>query len=89
MMAIFTFSQKYVEMGAFLSMNIRSFDIGSQAGELAKTILDKTQTGHSANLYAGKASVSTNLVVAKRLGILDTVTCQSPNKIKNRIQSLE
>ena len=38
---ILTFSEKYVELGALLSIGIDAFDIGCQAGEIAKKILSE------------------------------------------------
>jgi len=66
---LFTFSEKYVEMGAFLSMDIDAFDMGRQAGEMASEILAGEDVKKIEQTYARKAIVSTNLLIARKLGI--------------------
>ena len=66
---LFTFSEKYVEMGAFLSMDIDAFDMGRQAGEMALEILAGADVRNIRQTYARKAIVSTNLLIARKLGI--------------------
>ena len=66
---LFTFSEKYVEMGAFLSMDIDAFDMGRQAGEMAVEILAGEDVRNIRQTYARKAIVSTNLLIARKLGI--------------------
>lgn len=66
---LFTFSEKYVEMGAFLSMDIDAFDMGRQAGEMALEILAGEDVKKIKQTYARKAIVSTNLLIARKLGI--------------------
>lgn len=66
---LFTFSEKYVEMGAFLSMDIDAFDMGRQAGEMALEILGGKDVRKIRQTYARKAIVSTNLLIARKLGI--------------------
>jgi len=66
---ILTFSDKYVEMGAFMSMNIDAVDMGRQAGEMAKRILTGGKADRTRTAYARRAVVSTNMMVAGKLGI--------------------
>ncbi len=66
---LFTFSEKYVEMGAFLSMDIDAFDMGRQAGEMALQIQAGEDVARIRQTYARKAIVSTNLLIARKLGI--------------------
>jgi len=66
---IFTFSEKYVEIGAFVSLNLDVFDMGRQAGEIAEKILSKRQIKNISNSDARKMSLSINLKVAKKLGL--------------------
>lgn len=64
---IFTFSRKYVEMGALAALNIIPFDMGVQAGEIARMLSE----GHkdSIRVYTKKAHLIINTKVAKKLGI--------------------
>jgi putative tryptophan/tyrosine transport system substrate-binding protein len=65
---ILAFSEKYVELGAFLSVGIDAFDIGVQAGEMAEKIL--AGGGIPAQpADARKAVVSINLKAARQLRI--------------------
>lgn len=66
---IITFSEKYVELGALLSIGIDSHDIGVQAGELAKQLLSDKQITKITSIKARKAITTINLNVAKQLGI--------------------
>jgi putative ABC transport system substrate-binding protein len=63
-----SFSEKYVEMGALMSIGVDAFDMGMQAGEMAQRIL----SGGTVNVHhtdARKAVISINSKVAKTLGI--------------------
>jgi putative ABC transport system substrate-binding protein len=63
-----SFSEKYVEMGALMSIGVDAFDMGMQAGEMAQRIL----SGGTVNVHhtdARKAVISINSKVAKKLGI--------------------
>jgi putative ABC transport system substrate-binding protein len=64
---VFTFSRKYAEMGALAALNIDPFDMGVQAGELARMLSE----GHkgSIRVYAKKAHLIINNKIAKKLGI--------------------
>jgi len=66
---ILTFSRKYVELGAFMSIGIDAFDVGVQAGELAKRILSRKGMLKFREFEPRKAVISINLKVAKKLGI--------------------
>ena len=66
---LFTFSEKYVEMGAFLSMDIDAFDMGRQAGEMALEILAGQNVEKMKQAYARKAIITTNTLIAGKLGI--------------------
>ena len=66
---IFTFSEKYVQMGAFMSMDIDAFDMGKQAGEMVQSAQGGKDLINIPPVYARKAVVSTNLIVAKKIGI--------------------
>lgn len=64
---VFTFSRKYVEMGALAALNIDPFDMGVQAGEIAMMLLE----GHkdTIRVYARKKVLIINKKIAKKLGI--------------------
>lgn len=66
---ILTFSEKYVELGALLSIGIDAFDIGRQAGQMANAILSASNGGGMKPVDAQKAVISVNLKVARKLGI--------------------
>ena len=83
---IFSFSEKYVELGAFMSMDIDAFDLGVQAGELANRILDGNDIQRIQQTYARKAIVSTNLMVAGKLGIHLNVARNLKAPVNERIK---
>jgi len=66
---LLTFSEKYLELGAFMSTAIDPFDMGVQAWELAKNILRGKDGKSTQQVHARRMIVSTNLVVAGKLGI--------------------
>lgn len=66
---VFTFSEKYVEMGALLSLEIDPYDLGKQAGEMAKKVLAGTDVRDIPPVDARNAVVTINLKVARKLGI--------------------
>lgn len=67
---ILTFSEKYVEMGAFLSVGVDAFDLGVQAGALAGQVISRANGKMSAGVvWPRKSMVVINLRVAKKLGI--------------------
>ena len=66
---VLTFSDKYLELGAMISVGIDAFDIGRQAGEMAKEILSGSNIKNLPRVDAQKAILTLNLKVAKKLGI--------------------
>jgi putative ABC transport system substrate-binding protein len=66
---IVTFSKKYVELGALISIDMDAFDIGRQAGEMAKKILAGREVSNVRHVDARKASITINLKIAGKLGI--------------------
>ncbi len=67
---ILTFSEKYLEMGAMLSIGIDPFDIGAQAGEMAQKIFSGSKVREVRHVDARKALLSVNLKIAAQLGIV-------------------
>ena len=66
---ILTFSNKYVEMGALMSVAVNPQDMGRQAGELAIKILDGDIRGDDRMVFVRKGVVTFNAKVAEKLGI--------------------
>ena len=66
---ILSFSEKYVELGALMSIGIDTFDMGCQAGGMAKAILSGRDAANVRQVDARKAVMWINLKVARKLGI--------------------
>jgi putative ABC transport system substrate-binding protein len=66
---VFTFSGKYVEKGALLSLEIDEFAVGRQAGEMGNRILAGAGVRSVERVDARDGVVTFNAVVANRLGI--------------------
>ena len=66
---ILTFSDKYVEMGALLSIAVDPYDMGKQAGETAKKVLDQNLKEAENKIFAEKEIITLNRKIAKKLGI--------------------
>jgi putative ABC transport system substrate-binding protein len=66
---VFTFSDKYLRMGAFLSLEINTFTMGKQAGEMARKILSGVSVAEIPGLDASDAILTVNQKVAQKLGI--------------------
>lgn len=66
---ILTFSEKYVELGALLSIGIDAFDIGTQAGEMARKMASGTNIKDIPPVDARKALIVLNAEVARKFGI--------------------
>jgi len=64
---IFSFSRKYVEMGAIAALDIDPYDMGVEAAEIAK----KISLGNSSaiRVYARKSTLSINAKVAAKMGL--------------------
>ena len=66
---VITFSNKYLEMGALMSLDIDAYDIGKQAGEMVKEILSGTDINKIAKTGARTINVTINRRIAKKQGI--------------------
>ncbi|MCD6273266.1 MAG: ABC transporter substrate-binding protein [Deltaproteobacteria bacterium] len=66
---VIAFSKNYLGMGALLSIGIDSYDIGRQAGELAKKILRGHKKSFNKHIDARKPVLSLNKKIADNLGI--------------------
>ncbi|HMK55663.1 MAG TPA: ABC transporter substrate binding protein [Dissulfurispiraceae bacterium] len=65
---IFTFSEKYVEMGALAALTVEPFDLGAQTGEIAHMLLVGAERG-PIRMYARKRILFINPKIAQKLGI--------------------
>ena len=74
---LLAFSEKYVELGAFMSTGIDAFDMGRQAGEIANRIVSGVDVKSVQHVGARRLVVSTNLMVARKLGITVDMAMQS------------
>jgi putative tryptophan/tyrosine transport system substrate-binding protein len=65
---VFSFAPKYVEMGAVAAVSVDPFDLGAQAGEIARALLQqpKKQPVRSA---PSKTVLTINRTVAKKIGV--------------------
>ena len=66
---LLAFSEKWLDLGAFVSTGIDAFDMGAQAGDMANKILSGRQVKNVQQALARKYVVSTNLMIAGKLGI--------------------
>ena len=66
---ILSFSDKYVEMGAFMSLNINAAKLGEQAAGMVNKILSGKDVRAVSAAKAGEIQVSINLKAAENLGI--------------------
>ncbi len=62
-------SEKWLDLGAFISTGIDAFDMGAQAGDMANEILSGRKVKNVQQALARKYVVSTNLMIAGKLGI--------------------
>ncbi|MGA1863587.1 MAG: ABC transporter substrate-binding protein [bacterium] len=66
---VFACSEKFVKMGALLSLNIDPSDIGRQAGEMAKKMISGENINSPPETDPRKVIISINQAVAGKLGI--------------------
>jgi putative ABC transport system substrate-binding protein len=66
---VFTFSDKYVDKGALLSLEVDALEVGRQAGEMANMILAGARAQSIRKVDAHSGILTVNLRVAKKLGI--------------------
>ena len=64
---IFTFSKKYVEMGAVASLDIDPYDMGEQVASIVNKVLAGRPAGST--VYARKSHLTINKKMATKLGI--------------------
>jgi putative ABC transport system substrate-binding protein len=76
---VFSFSKKYVEMGAVAAMNIVPYDIGAQAGDIMRTVRGAKVSGSPMRFDARKTDLVINRKVARKmdLSIIDEILARS------------
>lgn len=80
---ILTFSDKYLKLGALISISADPYDMGLQAGEMAQRILNGTPVQSIPRAEARNPLISVNPKVAAKLGI------QLEGKILNEVIMVE
>ncbi len=80
---ILTFSDKYLKLGALISISADLCDMGLQAGEMAQRILNGTPVQSIPRAEARNPLISVNPKVAAKLGI------QLEGKILNEVIMVE
>ena len=66
---VLTFSKKYVEMGAVAALNIDPFDLGVQAGEIAKKLFLEKNVRTPIRVDARKTVLIINKKIAGKMGV--------------------
>ncbi|MEW5744688.1 MAG: ABC transporter substrate binding protein [Nitrospirota bacterium] len=66
---LFSFSDKYVEMGALAALTISPYDLGVQTGEIARAVLSGQAGRGPLRVNARKTVLSVNRKIARKLGI--------------------
>ncbi|MBI5640969.1 MAG: hypothetical protein HZA17_11135 [Nitrospirae bacterium] len=68
-MPVFTFSKKYVDMGAIAALNIVPYDLGMQAGEIARKLFLDKGTKAQIRAFPRKTALTINSKIARKMGI--------------------
>ncbi len=77
---ILTFSEKYLALGMFISVDIHTHDVGVQAGEIANKILSGGNVAYGQHSDARKVKITINRKISKKLGIrIDEKTIRKAN----------
>jgi putative tryptophan/tyrosine transport system substrate-binding protein len=66
---VMTFSEKYVELGALFSVSIDPYDVGIEAGEMARQIISGNGARNPQHIEPRKGVITINTAVAKKMGI--------------------
>ncbi|HOP40850.1 MAG TPA: ABC transporter substrate binding protein, partial [Geobacteraceae bacterium] len=66
---VITFSEKYLRMGALISLELDTFELGRQAGEMAREIFNGTPPDKIPTASAEQAIATANPSVATKLGV--------------------
>lgn len=66
---VLTFSDKYVEMGALIALDLDPYDLGRQAGEQVRKILSGTPLRNISRTDPRSTVLTVNAKIARKLGI--------------------
>lgn len=66
---IIAFSDKYVEMGALMALDIDPYELGKQAGEIVRKILSGTSAATIPRSDPRSAAITINSKIARKLGL--------------------
>jgi putative ABC transport system substrate-binding protein len=66
---VFSFSNKYVKMGALASLSVDSVALGEQTGALVANKLDKGSIGNHLHMHPQKVLLSVNKKIAAKFGL--------------------
>lgn len=66
---ILTFSDKYVQMGAIMALDIDPYDLGRQGGDLVRRILSGTPVEQVQRAEPRSIVMTVNAKVARKLGL--------------------
>jgi putative ABC transport system substrate-binding protein len=67
---IFTFSEKYVDMGAVAALTVDPYDLGAQTGEISRKVMSGRTGGGSVRAFPRKHVLLLNTKIAKKLGMI-------------------
>ncbi len=68
-MPVFTFSDKFLKMGALASLQVDIFKLGKRTGETAKRILSGTPVAEIPEMEAVDSNLTVNYKIAEKMGI--------------------
>jgi putative ABC transport system substrate-binding protein len=81
---VLTFSKHFIEKGAFMALNIDDFDMGIEAGKIAKEILVGVKIKNIPDRFAGRILLNFNSQLAIKFGITpgktNTIQAKKENK---------
>jgi putative ABC transport system substrate-binding protein len=66
---VFTFSDKYLKMGALLSLQVDIYKLGKRTGETARKILSGISVAEIPEIEASDATLNINYMIAEKMGI--------------------
>ena len=66
---IFTFSKKYVDMGAIASLDMDPYNMGAQAAEIVERIVKGDSGGDGIRVYPRAVRLSINVKAAEKMGL--------------------